>query len=262
MTTFFFYFKFKLMSDNGGCHAFFATFRPREGISDTCVTSIIGYLPTFCKYYFVVLEKEGTERHAHVVFFPTKPLQRSNVITMLVRKCCTGWSADELANFRRWDKANKTGAVKVATHLNIITDYLDGTRETKSADKFSVEAQHLPADLHVLEQWMPAVGALVKPKNVKFHTLHKQLISRFVMPDIDEGDHLSFTYLLSCVKYLENHDIREADCDPRRLKAFLQKFLQWYNRDTFGRFQDGTSSHISEWEVNWAREPELLPNPK
>ena len=85
---------------------------PRALSHDT-VRRVCDYLPEFCKFWFVVLEKDGPERHAHVTLFPCKPLQRSNLITMLTRKCIPDWDKDEKANFRRWDANSKTGAVKL-----------------------------------------------------------------------------------------------------------------------------------------------------
>ena len=224
---------------NGGCHAFFATFRPKKGITDATVGRIYEYLPKFCKYWFIVLEKDGEERHAHVTLFPKKPQQRSNLITMLTRACISDWDSAEKANFRRWDKSTKTGAVKTCTHLEVITDYLDGTRASKSEDKYEIISSNLPDDLSELESWMPQVGELERTKNIKFHTLLRQLVANYVMP---ERGNLQVPYLVSCIKDLENRDIRECICDPRIANNFAKKFIQWYNRDTWGDMP-----HVGGW---------------
>ena len=148
---------------------------------------------------------------------------------MLTRKCIPDWDKDEKANFRRWDINSKTGAVKTNTNLEVITDYLDGTRDSKSDDKYEIVCQNLPDDLSDLEIWIPEVGALERKKNIKFHTLLRQLTADYELPERGE---LIAPYVISCVKDLENRDIREAILDDRIALNFVRKFVQWYNRET------------------------------
>ena len=230
---------------NGGCHSFFATFRPKDGITDDTVRRILDYLPEFCKFWFVVLEKDGPERHAHVTLFPRKAMQRSNIITQLTRRCISDWDQAEKWNFRRWDKDSKTGAVKTNTNLEVITDYLDGTRASKSADKYAIVDQQLPDDLSELETWIPQVGALERKKNIKFHTLLRQMTADFELPE--RGD-LAVPYVITCVKDLENRDVREAILDDRIALNFIRKFVQWYNRDTDPTFTN-PKDDLNPWDT-------------
>lgn len=222
---------------NGGSLAFFATFRPRGGIQPSTVERIVKYSANTCNWWFIVREKEGVEAHVHWVAFPKKPMQRSNFIT----NCTTNilkpenWDEQSKANFRHWDKEKKTGAVKVCTHLDVIVDYLSGNREAKIGDKCEVIDQHIPDDLADLEEFLPAVGALERPKNLWLHTLHRQLIQHCNYPAC-RGSALKFPisiqFLRACWMFLENEDKR--DVDYRFGEAKLKKAVQWLNKDCHG----------------------------
>lgn len=229
------------MSTEGGCYAFFATFRPRDGITDATIGRLVQRAPELCSYWFIVEEKEGVERHAHAVLFPKKPQQRSNLITMLTRTVISDWTADEKKNFRRWDKQRKTGAVKTVTHLECITDYLDGTRASKSEDKYAIIDQKLPSDLGQLEKYLPDVGKLKKPKNQWCHHWHKLFVDRFNWPmtkgrprSPESAYAVSYSYVMSCVMHLENQDVLEIMLDDRIRRMKVRAFTRWWNGDIRG----------------------------
>lgn len=215
---------------HGGCQSFFPTLRPRGGITDDSIRRTIDYTRSMCDFRFIVKEKKLEEGHLHCCLFTKKPYQRSNLISNFITNICIDWDDDSKANLRRWDRSKGTGAFKVLTNLEVITDYLSGTRASKSSDPFEILVNELPDDLSLLEQYMPNVGQLAKPKNQWCHTLHQQLIQHFGFPKtrICSSD-ITEAYLLSCFKYLENHDIRDITIDKKHLK--IRAFLQWWNLD-------------------------------
>lgn len=222
---------------NGGSLAFFTTYRPRGGIKQSTMERIIAHTFRTCNWWFIVREKKDTEKHVHCISFPKKAMQRSNHITNCVTNVLKpeDWDEDSIRNFRRWDREKQTGSVKVATNLELIGDYMSGTRESKIGDECEILAEHLPQDLSDLEKFLPEVGALERPKNRWLHVLHRQLIQHCNFPGCRGSDlpfPLSIDFLRSCWMYLENEDHREIDY--RFSEAKLKKATQWFNKDTNG----------------------------
>jgi len=225
------------MASDGGCLAYFATFRPVHGITTETLQRVTTCIRSNCVYWFIVTEKSGHERHAHAVLFPKKAHQRSNLIGLITRQCLYDWTEPEQKNFRRWDRTTKTGAVKTCTHLEVITDYLDGTRLSKSKDPYEIVDQFLPDDLSLLEKYMPDVGTLKRPKNVWCTQLHKQLVDHFDWPNERPMDAtVNEAYVLACMKSLENENVREICIDPRIKRNRVVAFTQWWNRNTTGHY--------------------------
>ena len=218
---------------DGGCRAFFATFRPRNGITDDTIRRIVKYAPQLCKYWYIVEEKTGTERHVHACLFPHKRVQRSNIITMLIRNCIDDWDDDEKRNFRRWDKCSSNGAVKHMTNMEVLTAYLSGAYATKAADHFATIDTRVPDDLSELETWLPQVGELAKPKNMKFVHLLRQLSEHLDWPSREEAGDKKFWnvgYTWHCLCWLEVNDIRETMIDVRLKRQFAYAFHCWFLR--------------------------------
>lgn len=219
-----------MSNDKGGCYAFFATVRPRHGITDDDIANCLAYANKLCQYYLFVIEKEGEERHGHWILFPHIAQQRSNVVSLIAKHCLKGWKDDEIQNFKRWDRRTGNGCVKTVTSLDLITGYLDGTYAKKTADYFEVVEEHLPEDLHELEKWIPDVGALKRRPNVRFHTLLKQMIEHYKIPDRNEdGRKISLTLMTQMFYDLENKDVRECIVDARMARNFIDRFHRWYN---------------------------------
>lgn len=223
------------MSDKGGCYAFFATMRHQKpcevGITDDDIAACVAYAPKMCKYWLLVAEKEGQDKHLHCVLFPHIAQQRSNVCTLLTKHCLKGWKPEEIHNFKKWNRQTGTGAVKTLTSVDLIVGYLDGTYAKKIEDKFEIVDEHLPDDLSELEKWIPDVGKLKRRPNQRFHTLMNQMYEHFKVPVRSEKSPLLSLNLLQRIFYrLENDDVREAMCDPRIATAFIKRYHRWYNR--------------------------------
>lgn len=220
-----------LTKTDGGCLAYFATLRPRRGISDSDLRRLTDWLPSVAQHWLVVVEKEGEARHAHAAIFPHKPQQRSNICTMLLRNVASQWDDDEKANLRRFDRKSGTGAVKTLTSVELITEYLNGTYATKSDDPFYILSEKLPDDLSELESFIPDVGQLKRAKNVKFHTLLAHLTKHFNWPAKTDPRAQKYTMwdLTLCHASLQNNDHIEFITDPRIRKNHLDAFLEWYH---------------------------------
>lgn len=221
---------------HGGALAFFATYRPKLGLTDATLGRICSYYHRKFKYYLIVVEKSGKDRHAHAAAFLHKPAQRSNFVSSCLSNCCEGWDDEEIANFRWWDRKTDTGAVKNITSLGLITSYLNGTYEPKLGDAFSKVAERLPEDLSVLEQFIPAQGALAQPKNKRFHTLLRQLVAHLHWSPARQRPsgmcYLNQVYLARCIMHLENEDVREVISDPRIFNNLVSGFWRWYYKLT------------------------------
>ena len=219
-------------TSHGGCLAFFATYRPKTGLSEETLGRVCSYYDRTFKYYVIVIEKSGKDRHAHTAAFLNKPAQRSNFITSCLTNCCAGWDDEEIANFRRWDRATNQAAVKTLTSLGLITSYIDGTYQAKEGDAYRKIAERVPEDLSVLEQFMPKVGELARPKNLKHSTLLRQLITHLHWSPFRQRPpgmaYLNHCYVARCIHYLENEDIREQIADPRIFSNVVTGFWRWY----------------------------------
>lgn len=250
------------MSNVGGSFAFFATFRPRGGITDEVINRLIAYMPIICRYWTIVEEKVGEERHVHVCLFLHKAQQRSNIVTMLTRRIIYDWDDDEKKNFRRWCRNLGTGAVKVLTNLEVITSYLSGEYARKSEDYFAIVDRKLPEDLSELESFVPQVGALLRPKNMKNVTLLRQLQEHLNWPSREKAGDPYYWYLgytWHCLCWLEVNDIRECQIDVRVARMFCYSFHCWFLRQsrnanfmwsTTTEARSGTLTYSPQWVID------------
>jgi len=148
----------------GGHQGWFATMRPRGGIQDKSIKSVLQYTRKHCMWWFIVKEKDGEDGHLHCVFISRRCVQRSNIISGYLKHPLADWDDASKENLRHWDVAKCTGAWKPLTSLNVITDYLSGNRESKKGDAYQVISSELPEDLSELEKYIPDVGELKRPK--------------------------------------------------------------------------------------------------
>ena len=243
-------------SGKGGCYAFFLTVRPRAGITDECIELCKKYADKASKYSLIVIEKEGTQRHAHWFLFPHHAQQRSNVVAQTVKHVLkpAGFDEAELANFRMY---RKDGSAAVLTLTSIaFQKYVDGTYEGKQNDKFEIVYNTLPEDLNILESYIPGVGDLARKKNLKFWTLEQQMQEHFNLPPRGKVK-LSLAIIQRCFYSLENQDVREVVTDPRIAKNIVTRFHRWYNQydhdDSYspscrGEIQDIKDAMLAEIE--------------
>lgn len=61
------------------------TFRPRNGVTDSQISSLVTYIKKVSDYYFIITEKTDDERHVHSAFCLKKPTFRSGIATALSR---------------------------------------------------------------------------------------------------------------------------------------------------------------------------------
>lgn len=59
---------------------FAITHRPKGGVSDEDVKTMVKYCERVAKYYKVITEKEGCERHIHAAIFTKEPILKKNVV--------------------------------------------------------------------------------------------------------------------------------------------------------------------------------------
>lgn len=217
----------------GGARLFFNTMRRQHPkcVGDDDLRNLHNYLRAHATYWLVVEEKLAPETHFHIVELTNKEQQRSNYITTFQKWCMAEWSDIERSNHRSYNRSRKSGAVLQVTSLHVITDYLDGTRESKGGDHFKVLLDNLPEDLSVLEEFIPDVGGIKQRKvNLRYRLLYHQCQQRFHWPPVRAPDKWFVRYVtvVKAIKILENEDVRECLCEPL-FTGFARKFWQWVN---------------------------------
>jgi len=114
------------------------THRPKDGVSDKDCTVLIDYLQKKSKYYKVITEKEGHERHIHAVAYLKEPTLPKSIVRALTN-LYPALRVEEKIVFRQ--------GIKVSKSLQWL-DYL-----TKG-DSTVVLADNLPEKAH-LESFYP-----------------------------------------------------------------------------------------------------------
>lgn len=229
--------------------SFFSTVRRQKPavVDDSDVQRIRQYLEKTSLWWFIVREKSGVDSHLHIVDFLKRPQQRCNYIFQFQKHCLASWTDAERHNHKYWNHTTNQAAVKSTTSLELITDYLSGTRKEKSDDPFEIIDKHLPDDLSELETFLPDVGALKRPKNGRFHDIfydmqiHCQLSSQRPPPI-----RYHLTYITGMFDYLVQHDHREAMYEPHKSR-FLVQFTEWLNMRSCGHEVEGTSPWL--WDA-------------
>lgn len=61
------------------------THRPKNGVTEDDIETIVKWCSKKCKYYKVITEKDHDERHIHAAVFLTEPTCRSNVVKSVMR---------------------------------------------------------------------------------------------------------------------------------------------------------------------------------
>lgn len=127
--------------------AFALTLRPKDGVTDEHVNTMVTWIRKKCEYYYVITEKTGWQRHVHAGIFMKKECTRSNVVTMVMRL------------YPEMDPSEKTvfrNGIKIMYNPDFIRNYME------KGDDTEVIARNLP-EKH-LESYFPEKP---KPKEEK-----------------------------------------------------------------------------------------------
>lgn len=73
------------MATQEAIRTFAITLRPRGGILDEQVDTLVKYIKKQCDYYYIITEKTGIERHIHAGIFLKKKKTKSNFTTDILR---------------------------------------------------------------------------------------------------------------------------------------------------------------------------------
>lgn len=127
--------------------SFALTIRPKDGLTDRQADALI----TFGKkhdYHLIGLEKEGTERHAHLGIFQEKPRAKCNVENRLLSMpAFQSLSPQEVKVFRK--------GTKIMYNSDYIMGYIGNP--DKEDDYYEL-SRHLPDDIDDLEPYYPPPG--------------------------------------------------------------------------------------------------------
>jgi len=216
------------------------TIRPKaENFTEDLVLSVKDYIVDKWQpdWHLIAMEKGN---HLHCAMFLHEPQQRSNVITKFLNNPLKAYDDDEKKNFRRFDRASKTGAVLQLTTLGIVAEYLSGEFERKLEDEFEIISERLPEDISELEEYLPAVNGLKRKRQVSvwYSTLEAEF--RAARPDVEvitEADALLFVQ----TKMFVSRDM-DIIADQRILRQKIRSFVPYFNKEAIGYYTDYSRS--------------------
>jgi len=107
--------------DNNKFSSYALTVRPLNGIDDGQISRLSKWIVKNSKYYRLITEKSGSERHAHVGFILKEPKTRSNVLQRVLQ-LFTELSTTERQVLRK--------GLKIMYNTDFVTKYLDKDDET------------------------------------------------------------------------------------------------------------------------------------
>lgn len=73
------------MDHNKKHQTYAITHRPIGGVSESDISVLVSWCKKHCRYYKVITEKEGSERHIHAACFLSESKDRSNVVKSIMR---------------------------------------------------------------------------------------------------------------------------------------------------------------------------------
>lgn len=94
---------------------FAITFRPLDGVNEEQVQKFAGWCSKACRYYHVITEKTGHQRHVHAGIVTETPCTRSNVVQRMMQ-LFPDLSAEEKRVFRQ--------GIKIMYNADFIGNYL------------------------------------------------------------------------------------------------------------------------------------------
>ena len=221
-------------ADNGG-FAFMVTVRPRE-YDEQVEAAMLEYIDGKVDHFLAVREKGN---HSHWALFFHKGVQRSNLITMLLRGPLKSYfDEDEAKLFRRYDRERKTGAVINMTTLGIVAQYLSGEFDKKEFDEFLVIDEKLPSseDISELEEYLPAVDGLKRKRQVS--VWYAQQAEKYKLKDMPmPATERTVLQFLNTRMYVDK-DI-DILADQRILKQKTVALVRYINEDGSATYNDG-----------------------
>lgn len=106
---------------------FAVTIRPLEGITDSHLSLFVSWCQKHAKYFAIVTEMEGTDRHIHAGIWLPEPKLRSNLSTMLLRL---------FPDFSDSEKKVLQSGIKIMYNMDFVQKYM-----TKDEDVVEVESR-------------------------------------------------------------------------------------------------------------------------
>lgn len=147
---------------------FAITHRPKDGVSDEDVTTMVTFVKRVSKYYKVITEKEDSARHIHVALFTHQPLLKKNLVRSVLNLY-----PDLLPE----EKMVLRQGVKVSGNSQWL-DYLE------KGDSTVVVESNLPEKKH-LEGYYPTPEEL--PKSVRKNLSYYGRLEKLWFEHVDPG---------------------------------------------------------------------------
>jgi len=191
------------------------TIRPKDGVTDEHVEKTMKWCRKHCRYYHVVTEKTGSQRHIHAALFLNKEKKKNDVCIMMVG-LFKGLTPEEKTVLRR--------GVKIMYNWDFIDSYLDKDDDTE------VIASSLPEDRHIESFFPPKPVSLsvarTKKCSVYYHELEtlwfKYQSTTFEVSTVTARDFLfKMMYSERCIPVIR---------DDKQIIQTARHLVRWINK--------------------------------
>jgi len=162
------------------------TIRPYHGVDDDIINSFVKYVEKYCEYYYVITEKEDSERHIHAGLFYKKSTLRSSIAVTLCRL---------FKNFTHEEKSVLQSGIKSMYNNDFMQNYM------KKGDDTVVILENLP-EVATLDKYFAEV-----PDRRK------------------KGPASADPFYANLEKLWYKHKRPIEDCNPNNLRHFLMKMM-------------------------------------
>lgn len=125
------------------CSTFALTIRPRNGVTDSMISTIVNWIKSRCLYYLIVTEKLDSARHVHAGIVLKKEVTRSNLCMSLSRLLNDSLDHEERRVF--------LSGIKIMYNDDWINNYLNKDDDTVIIESSLPEAGFLESYYPVQE---------------------------------------------------------------------------------------------------------------
>lgn len=190
------------------------TVRPKDGLTDTMLQAIDKFAHR-CKYHLLGVEKEGTDKHAHLGIFLDKPSTKSNICNRLL-------AAPALKCLASAEVKVLRAGVKIMYNSDYIFGYIGN--EDKG-DAYTEVSRSLPDDIGELESFYPPPGdtSAKKPVSIWYATRAAAYDGPTPATEVSVLRHLmTLMFSEKTIEVIADQRILQQKC--RALKAYINSY--------------------------------------
>lgn len=197
--------------------SFAVTFRPIDGVSECQISTMEKWVRKKCRYYHLITEKTGLDRHIHCGMILQEESTLSNLKTTLSR-LFKELSGPEVRVFRQ--------GIKVMYNIDFIKNYLDKNDDTVVIASNLPEVSHLESFFEPI----PVAVPVKKEKHSSYYVVLEGLWLKHVSPSVEVNTRTTRDFLFDMMyaQRLINviADDRKIIQVARHLTRFLKRSTQ------------------------------------